>query len=119
MDSDSMLKFADTPVWDNRNNRSMWSQYGGGQHPTGLYAVPAQIESLAGMPPTCIIVAGFDPLRDEALRYAEGLLAAGVQTEVHLVSAAYHGFDQVVPDAEISRRSVDEQVYWIRQFLRP
>ena len=119
MDSDSMLKFADTPVWDNRNNRSMWSQYGGGQHPTGRYAVPAQIESLEGMPPTCIIVAGFDPLRDEALRYAEGLLAVGVQTEVHLVSAAYHGFDQVVPDAEISRRSVDEQVYWIRQFLRP
>jgi acetyl esterase len=119
MDSDSMLKFADTPVWDNRNNGAMWIQYGGGERPTGRYAVPARIGSLEGMPPTCIIIAGFDPLRDEALKYAEGLLAVGVQTEVHLVSAAYHGFDQVVPDAEISRRSVDEQVYWIRQFLRP
>jgi acetyl esterase len=119
MATDSMAKFSNTPVWDSVNNSSMWIQYGAGRHPTGQYAVPAHAEDLAGLPTTCIIVAGYDPLRDEALRYADELLAAGVQTEVHLISAAYHGFDQVVPDAEISRRSVDEQIYWIRQFLRP
>jgi acetyl esterase/lipase len=118
MATDSMAKYANTPVWDSVNNSSMWLQYGAGRHPTGPYAVPARAD-LAGLPTTCMIVAGFDPLRDEALQYADDLLAAGVQTEVHLVSPAYHGFDQVVPDAEISRRSVDEQIYWIRQFLRP
>lgn len=115
----SMAKFIDTPVWDSRNNVSMWRQYGGGSHPTGPYAVPARIENFAELPPACFVVAGYDPLRDEALEYATQLLAAGVQTEIHLISGAYHGFDQVVPDAEISRRAIDEQVYWIRQFLRP
>ena len=119
MTTDSMVKFSDTPVWDSLNNSSMWIQYGGGRHPDGPYAVPARIPDLTGMPTTCMIVAGYDPLRDEDLQYADDLLAAGVQTEVHLISAAYHGFDQVVPDAEISRRSVDEQIFWIRQFLRP
>jgi len=119
MTTDSMAKFSDTPVWDSRNTVSMWIQYGAGNPPHDKYAAPGRLDDLAGLPTTCLIVAGYDPLRDEALRYAEALLAAGVQTEVHLISAAYHGFDQVVPDAEISRRSVDEQVYWIRQFLRP
>jgi len=118
LDSASMHAFPDTPVWDSLNSRSMWIQYGGGAHPRGRYAVPARGE-LAGLPATCLILAGFDPLRDEGIAYAQALLEAGVQTEMHLISAAYHGFDQVVPGAEISRRSVDEQVYWLRRFLRP
>lgn len=118
MDSPSMQTFKHTPVWDSANNRSMWIQYGGGQPPSAPYAVPSR-QALTGLPTTCMLIAGFDPLRDQALDYARGLLAAGVHTEVHLVAAAYHGFDQVVPDAEISRRAIDEQVHWLMQFLRP
>lgn len=119
MTTDSMAKFSETPVWDSHNNVSMWIQYGGGRLPKGRYSAPARGGDLAGLPTACLIVAGYDPLRDEAMQYADDLMAAGVQTELHLVSGAYHGFDQVVPDAEISRRSIDEQVYWLRQFLRP
>lgn len=118
MDTPSMRTFTRTPVWDSANNRSMWVQYGGGRAPADPYAVPSR-QDLMNLPTTCILIAGFDPLRDQALDYARRLLAEGVQTEVHLVSAAYHGFDQVIPDAEISRRSIDEQVHWLRQFLRP
>jgi acetyl esterase len=116
--SPSVAQFHDTPVWDSVNNEAMWDQYGGGEVPQSKYAAPGLEENLAGLPTACIVTAGYDPLRDEAIEYASRLLHNGVPVELHQVAGAYHGFDSVVPDAEISRRSVDEQVYWLKHFLR-
>ncbi|WP_375388137.1 alpha/beta hydrolase [uncultured Amnibacterium sp.] len=119
MGTDSMTRFSDTPVWDNINNAAMWHQYGAGSVPNSKYAAPGREEDFAGLPTACIVTAGHDPLRDEAIEYAQALMRGGVPVELHQVAGAYHGFDQLVPDAEISRRALDEQVYWLRQFLRP
>lgn len=45
------------------------------EHP---YAIPGRAMRLAGLPPTLILSADDDPLRDEALAYARKLRAAGV-----------------------------------------
>ncbi len=55
------------------------------------YAAPARAEDLAGLPPAYVGVSEFDPLRDEAIAYAQRLLQAGVATERHLIPGTFHG----------------------------
>jgi acetyl esterase/lipase len=58
---------------------SGWQQYLRGpldaEHP---YAVPARAQRLAGLPATLILTAADDPMRDEAIAYAQRLRDAGV-----------------------------------------
>lgn len=42
--------------------------------------------------PTYIAVAGYDPLRDDGIRYGELLAAAGVPVEVHNAQTLVHGY---------------------------
>ena len=59
-----------------------WHHYlagaGDALHP---YAAPGQASRLAGLPPTLLLTAADDPLRDETHAYAERLRAAGVAVE--------------------------------------
>lgn len=63
---------------------------------------PAHAKDLTGLPPAYIAVAGHDPLRDDGMRYAELLAAAGVPVELHNAQTLVHGYvgyDGVVPAA--------------------
>ena len=114
----SMEKFSDTPVWDSRNTVAMWRQYLSGEERASSYAAPARADSLVGLPTSYIMTAEYDPLRDEAIAYGLRLLQSGVSVELHQVAGAYHGFDQLVADAAISRRALDDQVHHLKRFLR-
>ena len=54
--------------------------------------IPARAESLAGLPPAYIAVAGHDPLRDDGKQYGDMLAAAGVPVEVHDATSLVHGY---------------------------
>ncbi|KZS74371.1 lipase [Mycobacterium kansasii] len=58
--------------------------------PVGM--APGRAENLAGLPPAYIGVAGYDPLRDDGIRYGELLSAAGVPVEVHNAETMVHGY---------------------------
>jgi acetyl esterase len=63
---------------------------------------PMRAESLDGLPPATIIVAGFDPLRDDGFAYAEGLRKAGVPVRFHFHPELFHGyfnFGHILPEA--------------------
>ncbi|MGF2943950.1 alpha/beta hydrolase [Mycobacterium sp. Lab-001] len=53
---------------------------------------PGRAGNLAGLPPAYIGVAGYDPLRDDGIRYGELLAAAGVPVEVHNAETMVHGY---------------------------
>ncbi|CAM2898386.1 alpha/beta hydrolase [Mycobacterium intermedium] len=58
--------------------------------PPGM--APGRADNLADLPPAYIAVAGHDPLRDDGLRYAELLAAAGVPVEAHNAETLVHGY---------------------------
>src|SRR5262249_12309690 len=57
-----------------------------------LRASPFLAANLSGQPPALVITAGFDPLRDEGLAYAERLRAAGVDTVYREYPGQIHAF---------------------------
>jgi|TARA_R100000005_G_scaffold96344_1_gene82561 acetyl esterase/lipase len=114
LDTPSMQAFTDTPIWHRANAEQSWDYYLGSALQRGTaevpaLAAPARATNLQGLPPACVTVMEFDPLRDEALVYAQRLLAAGVSTEIHCYPGTFHGSSMVV-DAALSKRGVADML---------
>jgi acetyl esterase len=66
------------------------------------YLLPLRADDLSGLPPTFLLTAEFDPLRDEGIAFAEKLGDAGVDVEHVHAADQMHGFlllGRVVPNA--------------------
>ncbi|MEU6423724.1 alpha/beta hydrolase [Streptomyces spiralis] len=118
----SMQTFHDTPFWHRPNAELSWDCYLGegvrGGTAVSPYAAPARAQDLSSLPPACVTVCEFDPLRDEGIAYAQRLVQAGVPTELHLYPGTFHGSALAVPDAAVSRRMTADQLDALRRGLR-
>jgi len=79
-----------------------WAHYVGDPAQAPTLAAVLRHPNLAGLPPASVIVAEYDPLRDEGLAYAAALAAAGVPVETEEAMGMVHGFCsmfEAVPDA--------------------
>jgi acetyl esterase/lipase len=116
----SMVEFTDTPLWSRPRAVVSWDCYLGpgraGTDGVAIYAAPARATDLSGLPPAYVSVMHFDPLRDEGVAYALGMLAAGVSVELHLFPGTFHG-STLIQDAAISKREQAETVAVLRQAL--
>jgi acetyl esterase len=80
-----------------------WERY----QPTGAYAAPGRVTDLGGLPPAYVVVAGIDPLREEALAFAGRLEAAGVPVEVREYEEMVHGFLLCTRELTQAREALD------------
>lgn len=73
--------------------RFYYGHYFDSQHWHGdQRAMPMCAVHFEDLPPTLVLTAGFDPLRDEGYAYANALSAAGVQTQYVCFERQIHGF---------------------------
>jgi acetyl esterase/lipase len=117
LETPSMQRFVDTPLWHRPNAVLSWRYYLGdleGEVPP--YASPALATDLTGLPPAYVTTMEFDPLRDEGIEYALRLLQAGVSVELHSFPGTFHG-SAVIPTAAVSRRGHAELLDALRRGL--
>jgi len=111
-----------TMVWGRSANQLGWRAYLGPQAGTAdvpAYAAPARAADLTGLPPAFLATGAADLFRDETIAYASRLLEAGVPAELHVYQGAPHGFDVMVPAADVSRRFDAELTGALRSALHP
>jgi len=106
------------PVWSRDTNEFGWRSYLGALYASPdlpTYAAPARATDLSGLPSTFISATGVDGFRDEDTDFALRLQRAGVETELHVVPGAPHGY-QMIEDSYATQklqRSRDEWLRWI------
>jgi acetyl esterase len=92
MDTESYRANADDPFLSADELEWYWDQYAPGSLRDDPYAGPSAAGSLAGLPPAYVLVAGFDPLHDEGVSYAERLREDGVPVVLSEHDEMPHGF---------------------------
>ena len=78
-----------------------------------VFATP----DLSGMPPTLIITAEYDALRDEGADYADALLAAGVPVVHTRYMGVNHGFARKLALIDAARAATDQVASSLRTHL--
>ncbi len=119
LDTPSMRKFVDSPIWNRPLAEKSWQHYLGdlaGSEDVPAYAAPARAVDLTDLPPAYVSTAENDPLRDEGILYALRLLQAGVSVELHQFPGTFHGSAMVVT-AEVSKRAQEESIRVLRRVL--
>lgn len=72
---------------------------------------------LRGMPPTLVVTAGFDPLRDEGDLYAQRLRHHGVQADYRCFESTIHGFMSFAGALTAGREGLEFVGRWLRERL--
>lgn len=82
-------------------------------------ASPIEATDLTGLPPAHVVVAGYDPLRDEGLAYARRLIEAGVPVEVRRDDGAVHAYLQMADRSGLARAAVQDVAGAVRRAVDP
>ena len=99
----------DTLLWNTDTNRVGWNAYladlkrQGGEIPA--YAAPARNSDYRGFPPTITFVGTLEPFYWETVAYAKALKEAGVDVAFEVYEGCFHGFELIMPKADISRQA--------------
>ncbi|MDH4611424.1 alpha/beta hydrolase [Pseudomonas sp. BN102] len=117
-DSASQQEFAEGYFLTREQMRWFWSQYLARQEQRDeALASPLRAEDLTGLPPTTLISAEYDPLRDEGEAFARRLEQAGVKTRLERCEGMIHGFISMAAFVAKAQAALESAAADLRQAL--
>lgn len=115
MQTDSMKRFADTPLWNAKNNRRMWRYYCGGLRAEDTYGASPMHSRLPQLiPDTYIETAEYDCLHDEGVLYGKKLREAGAKVEINETKGTIHGYDSAL-QTSIAARNIEKRILFLKR----
>jgi acetyl esterase len=103
--TDSYNRFGDGYFLTKATMEWAWSTYAPSDRGNPLVS-PISAEHVADLPPTLIVSAEFDPLRDEACAFAHRIASGGGQVEVRTYPGMVHGFFSMPGTFEAAREAI-------------
>lgn len=79
---------------------------------------PCFAKDVSGLPPTFLLTAEFDPLRDEGEDYAAKLTKAGVNVTLRRYDGMIHGFLQLSAMVSAATTAIEDIATWLKQTQR-
>ena len=95
-----------------------WNLYLDGADGLQPDASPLRATDLAGLPPTYVLTAEFDVLRDEGEALVDRLAEAGVDVTHRRFDGTLHGFWRWMAATDATREAIDEVAAALRTRLR-
>ena len=111
--TDSYARYADGYFMTAADMRWFLDHYAAGVDPTDPRLSPLAADDVSGAAPATIVLAEFDPLRDEGVAYARKLEAAGVEVELREYPGQLHPFvllSGVIDDGRDARAFVAQRL---------
>ena len=93
--------------------------YAGDADRTDPRLSPLRYKDFAGLPPAAVHTAGFDPLQDEGIAYADRLGAAGVPVAKRHYAGLIHGYFNMGGAVPAAKAAFDEAVADLHAALHP
>lgn len=115
MQTDSMKKFTDTPLWNAKNNKRMWSYYCRNLKIKDIYgASPMHSNLPQSIPDTYIETAEYDCLHDEGIIYGKRLQEAGADVEINETKGTIHGYDSALK-TQIAISNIEKRILFLKR----
>ncbi|TAG06093.1 MAG: alpha/beta hydrolase [Betaproteobacteria bacterium] len=118
-DTPSYEQFAMGPGLTRADMQWYWQQFAGNDQGANDYRIaPNRAASLAGLPPTYLVTAGLDPLRDDGRAHGSALKAANVQVTHEEFATLPHGFLRMTKVSRATHDAVTQSNQTIGRLLR-
>lgn len=115
MQTDSMEKFLDTPLWNSKNNNRMWTYYCKSLGVKNRYdASPMHSHLPQFIPDTYIETAEFDCLHDEGIIYGKKLQDTGAYVEINETIGTFHGYDLAI-NTNIAMSQIEKRILFLKK----
>jgi acetyl esterase len=99
-----------------RDMRWFWQHYAGPRR-SHRHASPLRAATLPCLPPAFVAIAGFDPLRDEGIAYANRLRSSGVPLALRYFPSMIHGFVLLIGIVPHAEQVIRDAGRWIQDLI--